>query len=98
MQSIVVYRNPLEAAIWEGLMGGGWMFIVVLIVATLAGVWVYTAIEASYRRHRHTYTFSSKKTPNTWFYTVYRHNGKIATAVTIGLLILAHVANMRGWW
>lgn len=44
MQSIIVYRNPLEAAIWEGIMSNGgaifafllWVIVTVTIFAFIA--------------------------------------------------------------
>ena len=97
MQSVVVYRNPLEAAIWEGLMNGGWLFIIVLLVATLAGVWVYSAIENLQRAQRRQRTYMTEASKSTLVYQLYNHRGKIAMAVTLGLLVFAHLANMRGW-
>lgn len=32
MQSIIVYRNPLEAMLWEGLMNGSFFPLIVGIV------------------------------------------------------------------
>lgn len=36
MQSIIVYRNPLEAALWEGLMSGSFFPVIVGIVVFFA--------------------------------------------------------------
>lgn len=45
MQSIIVYRNPLEAAMWEGMSNGNlFPFIVASFVCVFA-VMIYSSIE-----------------------------------------------------
>jgi hypothetical protein len=36
MQSIIVYRNPLEAAMWEGIMGGNFFPVIVGVIVFFA--------------------------------------------------------------
>jgi hypothetical protein len=36
MQSIIVYRNPLEAAMWEGFMSGSFFPIIVGVIVFFA--------------------------------------------------------------
>ena len=40
MQSIIVYRNPLEAAIWEGLMSGSAVWPVMVSIAVFFAVFL----------------------------------------------------------
>lgn len=35
--SIIVYRNPMEKAMWEGMQNGGFGFIVLFVVAFFIG-------------------------------------------------------------
>ena len=40
MQSIIVYRNPLEAAMWEGIMSSGALWPVMVGVAVFFAVFL----------------------------------------------------------
>ena len=94
MQSVIVYHNPLEAAIWDSLMNGGWVVVFAFIVATLVGVGVYAQIEKLHRRAYRSWQWSSKK--YNAIATLYQHNGKISIAAGLLALFAMHLWNMYG--
>lgn len=55
MQSIIVYRNPLEAMIWGQLMEGGigLVIIVAAILSVLAAIAVNAVLEKTHPRTRY---------------------------------------------
>lgn len=76
MQSIIVYRNPLEAAIWESMMGGGALIFILVMGIALVGVCTYAAIERAFNRNR--------------LSLVYQYNGAISIAVSVLLALALH--------
>ena len=98
MQEVIIYRNPLEAAIWSSLMNGGFVVVLVFILAALVGVGVYTQIERLVSRSRRRYGYTTARTMG-WTVTDFlsRHNGKISIAVSLISLYLVHLANIKGW-
>lgn len=94
MQSVIVYRNPLEAAIWESLMNGGFIIVAAFIVAALIGVAVYAQIERLHHRAYRSWQWSSKKYGA--IATLYLHNGKISIAAGLLALFAMHLWNMYG--
>lgn len=52
MQSIIVYRNPLEAAIWEGMSNGNFFPFIVASFVCVFFVMIYSSIEQKiYRKN-----------------------------------------------
>lgn len=93
MQSVIIYRNPLEAAVWESLMNGGFIIVLAFILAALVGVGVYWLID--------NYTDRYARIPGTRGLVqasfLRRHIGKISIAAGFGSLFLMHLANIKGW-
>jgi len=50
MQSIIVYRNPLEAAIWEGMSNGNFFPFIVATFVCVFAVILYSEIETKIYR------------------------------------------------
>lgn len=49
-QSIIVYRNPLEAAFWSMLMDSPYVFpIIVAVVVFIVGVWLFSVLNTKVR-------------------------------------------------
>lgn len=98
MDSVIVYRNPLEAMIWESLMNGGAGPFFAIVLCALAGVLTYAAIERigrdHWRQRRLTHTYgTTHKVPNGIALWMVRHNGKISIAVS-----LLSAAAMHHWY
>lgn len=93
-QSIIVYRNPLEAAIWEALMNGGGIVVLAVIAAGLiaAGVtvWVDKMYWSSYRRSRGNNRFH--KAVHHIVAALFNHAGWAAVIVFCAALYTMH------WW
>lgn len=55
MQSIIVYRNPLEAMIWGQLMEGGFglAILAAAILSVIAAIAVNAALEKTHPRTRY---------------------------------------------
>lgn len=94
MQSIIVYRNPLEAAFWDSMMNGGFVVVLAVMAAALVSVGVYVQIE---KLHQHAYV--------KWRYTgrsykaiatLYLHVGKISIACSLLFLYTLHLWNIHG--
>lgn len=46
IQSVIVYRNPMEAALWELLMSGGFFAVIVGVIAFFAVFMFFNALLA----------------------------------------------------
>ena len=64
-QSIIVYRNPLEAAMWEGIMSGGFPVILFMILMLVISVMLFIGYEWVCRR-----SFRIKRILDDWNNTV----------------------------
>lgn len=92
MDSVIVYRNPLEAMMWESIFnGGGWVFLAVAIAGGI-GAFVYAQIDkhTSWSRTRYTGRGRARS-------FLGEHNGKISIAVAVLALYLMHLASIKGW-
>lgn len=65
MQSIIVYRNPLEAMLWESIMTGG--FLAFMIPAVL-GIIVARMLDRPLQKR---YNWRTKRNPNMKHYIQY---------------------------
>lgn len=92
MESIIVYRNPLEALIWDSLMNGGFWVVIAFFLAAGAGVAVYGLIE---KLVYGPYAWGKFNKFDARL-MLYMHKGKISIAVSVLVLYLFHVANMNG--
>jgi ABC-type sugar transport system permease subunit len=97
MQSVIIYRNPLEAAMWESLMNGGIWVVLAVIVAALVGVGVYSLINRNVRSYniRPWGRQSARGIGVTGFFMQYA--GWISTAAALVTLYAIHLANIKGW-
>jgi hypothetical protein len=76
MQTVIAYRNPLEAMIWESMMNGGaGPFLAVMMIA-LVGVGTYALILRTCDRNR--------------LSLIYQHATLISTAVAVSLAVILH--------
>lgn len=49
---IIVYRNPLEKAIWDSISGGNLAFGITAALTIMAGILTYAYAEQAYRTYR----------------------------------------------
>lgn len=84
-QSIIVYRNPLEQTLWEGLMDGS-LFGLIIALIGLAALWVgtYQATDWVRRKTGATTYYGRKRNVELW----------VANIVTVVALILLHLWNI----
>ena len=86
MQSIIVYRNPLEAAMWEGIMSSGALWPVMVGVAVFFAVFLI-ADRLIVRRWFGAHHYRVRNVP------YYKWNAvcKVATNVNLAVSALAGV-------
>lgn len=97
MQSIIVYRNPVEAAFWDIFMTDPLsmiLFFLILAAAFAVGLFVYNTIDKWWSRQRFTQSFGSNKMPK-WKMRLYHWKGYIAGAAALLFLYGVHLFNMR---
>lgn len=53
MQSVIVYRNPLEAMMWDSLMNGGFFFyfLIIAFLAVMIPVLINWMVSGCYYRN-----------------------------------------------
>ena len=88
MQSVIVYRNPLEAAIWESLMGGGGVVFFAVLLIGLVGVLTYVGIEKMHARAYRRWRATGR--PYRCIATLYLHVGKISIGVSLLTAAVMH--------
>lgn len=88
MQTVIVYRNPLEAAIWESLMDGGWGIMLAVFAIALVGVLTYTTIERVHRNAYRKWRCVGKPYRNVAF--LYLHVGKVSITVAAIFAVILH--------
>lgn len=89
MQTVIVYRNPLEAAFWETMMNGGFFVFGAVVLIAVLGVMTYLGIDklvsSEWRRARQ-YSWATQKrsnVPSSFVLWLSRHNGKISITASI---------------
>ena len=89
MQSVIVYRNPLEAMIWESMMNGGALVFIIVMGIALLGVATYAGIERLHHNAYRKWRYSQR--PYGFVATLYIHNGKISIAVSVLAALALHL-------
>lgn len=88
MQQVIVYRNPLEAAMWNALGNDG-AFLLFGIIILLAALWVVTYLAVDWFRMRvlrSTTYYGRSRTAEAW----------VASLVTIAAAAGLHLYNIHG--
>lgn len=82
MQSIIVYRNPVEAAFWEGVTAAGFFIFLVAAVVFISTL-VLTESKLKYTKLAR---FRTGTWQNKVYYVLFWTPAIVATALTIWLM------------
>lgn len=93
MDRIVVY-TPLEDILYNQ---GGFMLVLVVILAGLVWAGVYSLIERQYGHYKIRSWGSHRIEQGGLGGFLIRYNGWVSSAAAVGFLIGLHLANVKGW-